>query len=513
MHNLWNAKLDVALVQNYVLQKLGLCVFVKLDTQNYVLHVTSFTKTQFGMQRQALRCASASIFDMAQKRNPVSLRLQTRLQGYEKHFASCWFTDSFFSQVYANDLVKRLYLGHLLQKGGGWYGEISDSRVPETCISIQFLYRKCSVLCVVLDKRKEEYLLSTSTSTKQSFVKPRREDVTLLSQAERKSSRLKGTRQAQADDKPLAVNGKDACSLLQSNTREKSLLRNRDDLFHLCGGIYTSLFSQRLFAQNAQENVLADKIVYQSIANSFGSLVAKHRHPILFDKWKDLLHKRASYNYDVAPHSPYLSAIESICDLARSGNGIDKGSTRAKHSLARLCQAKLDIGLCESYPEQPFSVGANGVSDYLFDAVAGTNADLEKEIAKHSFASGLPLKLSPYWTSLSLIRGVSACQSVEFCLYSVLFLCKKRFSFLKIKELVFKMLASNSAVRGARLVCSGRQGGRSKSAMRAKKQSALWGETALSLFSSRLAFASTNVDTSFGQIGIKLWICYKSEPT
>ena len=431
---------------------------------------------------------------MAQKRNPVSLRLQTRLQGHEKRFASCWFTDSFFSQVYANDLVKRLYLGRLLQKGGSWYGEVSESRIPETCISIQFLYRKCSILSVVLDSRKEEYLFSTSGSTKQNFVKPQREDVTLLSQIEKTSSRIQG--EEQINDKHLSLNSKGALSSSQPrSTQEKTSSRNPDNLVHLCGEIYTSFFSTTL-----RESVSTDKVVYQSIANSFGSALVTHRCPaavVLLDKWKGLLRKRGSCHYHVIPHSPYLSTIESICDLPRVNKGVHKNST-------------YEIGLDESYQKHSFLGGANNPSHHSFDTMGVTaSVDLEKQVAKHHFASSIPSKLSSNWTSVSLIRGVSACQSVEFCLHSVLFLCKKRFSFLKIKELVFKMLASNPTVRGARLVCSGRQGGRSKSAMRAKKQSALWGETALSLFSSRLAFASTGVDTSFGQIGIKLWICYK----
>lgn len=430
---------------------------------------------------------------MAQKRNPVSLRLQTRLQGHEKRFASCWFTDSFFSQVYANDLIRRLYLGRLLQKGGSWYGEVSESRIPETCISIQFLYRKCSILSVVLDSRKEEYLFSTSSSTKQSFVRPQREDVTLLSQIEKISSRIQD--EEQINDKHLSSNGKGAFSLFQPDTREKAVLRNLDNSVHLFGGIYASLLSPTL-----GESVSTDKLVYQSIANSFGSVVATRTYPAaitFLDKWKDLLRKQASCHYHVVPHSPYLSTIESICDLPRVNKGVHKNSTYG-------------IGLDSFYQNHPFLGGANNPSHHSFDTVGVTaSVDLEKQMAKHGLASSVPSKISSHWTSVSLIRGVSACQSVEFCLYSVLFLCKKRFSFLKIKELVFKMLASNPTVRGARLVCSGRQGGRSKSAMRAKKQSALWGETALSLFSSRLAFASTGVDTSFGQIGIKLWICYK----
>lgn len=389
--------------------------------------------------------------------------------------------------------MKRLYLGRLLQKGGSWYGEVSESRIPETCISIQFLYRKCSILSVVLDSRKEEYFFSTSGSTKQSFVRPQREDVTLLSQIEKTSSRIQGGEQI--NDKHLSLNSKGTLSSSQSNTLEKVSSRDLDQIVHLCKGVYTSLFSQTL-----RENVLTDKIAYQSIANSFGSVIATHKYPAaitLLDKWKDLLRKQGSCHYHVVPDSPYLSTIESICDLSQVNKGVHKNPTYG-------------IGLDESYQEHSFSRGANNFSHNSLDTVGRTaSVDLEKQVVEHSFANSIPLKLSSDWTSVTLIRGVSACQSVEFCLYSVLFLCKKRFSFLKIKELVFKMLASNPTVRGARLVCSGRQGGRSKSAMRAKKQSALWGETALSLFSSRLAFASAGVDTSFGQIGIKLWICYK----
>lgn len=433
---------------------------------------------------------------MAQKRNPVSLRLQTRLQGHEKHFASCWFTDSFFSKVYTNDLVKRLYLGHLLQKGGSWYGEVSESRVPETCISIQFSYRKCSIMSVVLDKRKEEYLFSTSGPTKQSLARPRREGISLLSRIEQTYSNV----ESQTDGKKqLSLNGKNSFSLLQPNPQERALLRNRDNLLYFCRGVYASLLSLHF-----KEDVLTDKIVYQSIANSFGGMIATYKHPAVAlqergrasglaitvtEKWKDLSRKKAFCHYNIVPHSPYLSTIESICNLPQVG--VNKRSTYVRAP---------QIHSHKSYPQQ---ISSEDIKDHF----SNRSSDLVTTAVKRT--TEIPLNLSSHWTSLSLLRGVSACQNVELCLYSVLFLCKKRFSFLKIKELVFKMLASNPTVRGARLVYSGRQGGRSKSAMRAKKQSALWGETALSLFSSRLAFASTGVDTSFGQIGIKLWICYK----
>ena len=458
---------------------------------------------------------------MAQKRNPVSLRLQTRLKGYEKRFASCWFTDSFFSQVYTTDLVRRLYLGHLLQKGGSWYGEVSESRVPETCISIQFLYRRCLILSIVLDRRKEEYVLSSSLKG----VQPRRgEEIGLSSRTEIGASRIGNREETNGEGFAFtynqgssSLNNQSAFSSPTQTTHKEMYLRNRNNLVDSYGGVYTSLFSER-----SKKDVFTDQIVYLSIANSFGSIIATHKpHSSVIlsnnntaaqPQWQELLHKKRSCHYHISPDLPTFSTIESVCDLSKANTGESKRFIREINTHKNHAVPKAGVGK-QSPIQTIFGLAGDTGNHFLkdpFDApflLKNPGVNLDKGIVHQNFVS--PFTLSSHWTSLSLMRGVSACQSVEFCLYSVLFLCQKRFSFLKIKDILFKMLASNDTVRGVRLVYSGRQGGRSKSAMRAKKQSALWGETALSLFSSRLAFASTGVDTSFGQIGIKLWICYK----
>lgn len=478
---------------------------------------------------------------MAQKRNPVSLRLQTRLQGNEKRFASCWFTDFFFSQACTTDLVKRLYLGYLLQKGGSWYSEKSESRVPETCLSIQFLYRRCSILSVILDRRKEEYVFSSPLKN----IKDRREAISTSFRQE--VIRLSGTHSGVGVgntflniNNPFLSTGNIAIGKTLDPTQGGNL--SKDDLNITTFPTYAEFTKQDQSSTSVEELKLSTSVEdftnhtpYLVIATSFGVSRLKNVHrlvlsrscrntkidkdnnddnigvskaknlvctpasspnQIVFSKqgWRDWF-SAASCRYHTVSDSAYLSAIEYLCEISerekpRQDQHAMRSTINDKHLIRILERRKIGQ---ERLPD--LTQGYCRQSLWLGQEKKGAQA---------------PSRLACHWSSWNLIRGVSSFQSIEFCLHSVIFLYKKRLSFLQIKETLFKMLAASGVVRGARLVCSGRQGGRSKSAMRAKKQSALWGQTALSLFSSQLAFASTGVDTSFGQIGIKLWICYKS---
>lgn len=429
---------------------------------------------------------------MAQKRNPISLRLQTRLRGHEKRFASCWFTDSFFSQVYADDLVKRMYLGHLLQKGGSWYAEVSESRVPETCISIQFLYRKCSILSVILDRRKEEYLFENSFKGVKFRSNP-----TKLGESLSTLSRQEGMT-------PQIAVGKEI-SDTYPHLKDK-------------GG--------HLWVQAKRKYTRKDMAAEQMLINATQLYAGLCSPKDWLTDW------RSDQKHKIIPDSLYLLAISSICNNSASKRethfpfsvtDLVKESDSQSHALALSQPSETGLDLHVSAREKReyrsackkyvFANTCKEIRDSFINLGDGQREDLirTKQSWVTSWVRALITPVIPacHWTSCTFVRGLSAYQSVEFCLYSVAFLYKKRFSFLQIKDTLFRMLASNGSVRGARLVCSGRQGGRSKSAMRARKQSALWGQTPLSLFSSRLAFASTSVDTAFGQVGIKIWICYK----
>ena len=455
-------------------------------------------------------------FDMAQKRNPVSLRLQTRLQGHEKRFASCWFTDSFFSQVYGDDLVKRLYLGHLLQKGGSWYGEVSESRIPETCISIQFLYRRCSIFSVVLDRRKEEYVLENLPKG----VKSRAESLLTHSRKKDTTPRIAGEIEISdivAKSTDLATDSGASGQIVPIHSK---VVIERDNASRLSGNTYHAASTERAIS--------TDRILYLSIANRLEIFAGKYKRRATFisERWDNDLagstnivanaKDKAKKNYpstDKDERDRYSCLYSQIASQRDWRDWLkDWKSSQKDNTIQDSVHLSTIESTCNSCQEMRETQSSLSLLDTQKDnhfvadnRLRSTNADgVEGK-------EGLITVLTPtcHWSSYSFIRGVSATQNIEFCLYSVASLYKKRLSFLQIKETLFKMLAADRSVRGARLVCSGRQGGRSKSAMRAKKQSALWGQTALSLFCSRLAFASTSVETSFGQIGIKIWICYR----
>jgi hypothetical protein len=117
------------------------------------------------------------------------------------------------------------------------------------------------------------------------------------------------------------------------------------------------------------------------------------------------------------------------------------------------------------------------------------------------------------FATLYPVRAISPLQSAGFLIESVAYLLQRKSSFRQIKDDIFReleRLRRSQLIKGMRLSCAGRLGGRSKKAQKAKTQSAQWGETSLTVFSSRLAFASKGVSTAYGKVGVKIWLCYSN---
>ena len=110
-------------------------------------------------------------------------------------------------------------------------------------------------------------------------------------------------------------------------------------------------------------------------------------------------------------------------------------------------------------------------------------------------------------------------QLVSFCIRNewqhagyladeLVYYLEKRIPFRRIKTRFLKQLAHVETIQGLRIVCSGRMGGKSKKAQRAKVESMNYGETSRHVFSSQIDFAARTAFTSFGSVGVKVWICY-----
>lgn len=91
----------------------------------------------------------------------------------------------------------------------------------------------------------------------------------------------------------------------------------------------------------------------------------------------------------------------------------------------------------------------------------------------------------------------------------IIYLLERRVSFRQLKNKILKQLMYNPNIQGVRITCSGRVGGKSKKAQRAKVDSLKYGETSLHVFSSKIDFAHRTAQTPLGSSGVKVWICYK----
>ena len=99
-------------------------------------------------------------------------------------------------------------------------------------------------------------------------------------------------------------------------------------------------------------------------------------------------------------------------------------------------------------------------------------------------------------------------QSALFLAQEVVYFLEKRVSFRKIKDQILKELRNSKIIKGVRITCSGRVGGKSKKAQKAKTETVKQGQTSLGVFSSKIDFAQKSALTSFGLIGVKVWICF-----
>jgi ribosomal protein S3 len=106
--------------------------------------------------------------------------------------------------------------------------------------------------------------------------------------------------------------------------------------------------------------------------------------------------------------------------------------------------------------------------------------------------------------------------SATFLAKEIAYFLQKRVSFPKIRREIFREISENqgkiwNSIEGIRISCSGRSGGRSKKAQRGKSETFYWGRNSSSLFLSQVGFGKSTALTQLGAVGVKVWICYKSQ--
>ena len=131
---------------------------------------------------------------------------------------------------------------------------------------------------------------------------------------------------------------------------------------------------------------------------------------------------------------------------------------------------------------------------------------LEYSIYKYYNEYNVPF--APVKSKLYLVKSPSIYHNPLFLASQVVSLLEERAVFRQIKHRIVREIRKNPIIKGVRIICSGRVASRSKKAQKARRESILWGATSLNVFSEHVNFAHSFAQTTFGKIGVKVWISY-----
>lgn len=382
---------------------------------------------------------------MSQKTNPLSLRLEKTNQ----NFTSPWFTDFFFTENLKHELEVRKAIDSFLEETGH----------HNAFFSAKSSYRKFNVFLAIQDTRvmrKEKQILfrlKSSLSKRNRIAKKNKnvESSFIFSQAN-----LSAHKKAPSTLNPFyQKKGVQSAGRLEESV---NLSRFKKDVQKISSFKRDTEYDNQSLRRIMIDNLLKQKLSYNEISyfNTSTSVDSTSSNNFAYSSFFGEPPRSGgpksmdiSYLYRRIKDRPYLSYSEELLSK-RFGS---KGPIMDRASINRC----------------------------FLDSVA---------------------------VNVNPIRFIGLSQNVIPLIDLVRLLLEKRVPFRQIKEKVFNDLSRNKMIKGIRITCSGRFGGKSKKAQKAKMQSESWGQTSLSTFSSKLLFASKSANTSYGKIGIKIWIAF-----
>lgn len=242
-----------------------------------------------------------------------------------------------------------------------------------------------------------------------------------------------------------------------------------------------------------RENTILSDIFECNSVSRTGSILENTNHNCTQD-FKYSIRKKVINNFLKIKQSYNLQCVNSLeSRVSFISNNLFKNKIKDRDFLffsQQIISKKVRIPILSGFNENNFIDIKPSFSNSL------------KALRKNqvNFSTGI--------SSIQPIRFINYTQNVVSLLDLIAFLLEKRVSFTRVKSKILKDISRNSNIKGVRISCSGRLGGRSKKAQKAKTQSYQWGETCLNTFSSKVTFANKSITTSYGKIGIKLWISF-----
>jgi hypothetical protein len=410
---------------------------------------------------------------MGQKTHPLGLRIQSSTRSFD----NSWYSEHFFTKLISVDVLSSLYLNTFFKIFQLPFARFSIQHYPKTsklytffCYPRQSREYKSKIFQIPsglsnlsLKKnrqnhlRKQQLLLKNSIKDDviwQHVTNQHVNNPSFGSLQEREKSLLSKFHQIF-----LIKKNQSTVSVLERSKNGVLLVRSMNDSLHQKPfGATSSLFSEEKKKQKETLNYHSIKI-----ATNIESLK------------KVFLKKSENFDFPLKDIKHLASNLSMMSFLLLT----KKKQNILENSIIPNFRSRLENG--------------NEIMHLKYKYHA------QSYISQH-FKTNLkffPFKVSHEW------------QDAGFFADEIVYLLERRIPFRRLKNRIFKQLALNTNIKGLRLTCSGRVGGKSKKAQRAKMDFIKYGQTSLHVFSSKIDFATRTAHTPLGSTGIKVWICYK----
>jgi len=131
---------------------------------------------------------------------------------------------------------------------------------------------------------------------------------------------------------------------------------------------------------------------------------------------------------------------------------------------------------------------------------------LQQHYAHTPLKSNMEAHVSRYSQSCTRIFGVQTQSIFQSADFLAQFIARSLEQKKTVRAIWTRLLQEDKrSLHGLRIVCAGRIGG----VEMAKAESRKWGQTPLHSFSQKVDYAGYAAHTTFGKIGVKVWVCYK----
>nr|YP_010248083.1 30S ribosomal protein S3 [Micractinium variabile]AGZ19411.1 30S ribosomal protein S3 [Chlorella sp. ArM0029B]QTK15934.1 30S ribosomal protein S3 [Micractinium variabile] len=477
---------------------------------------------------------------MGQKINPVSLRLHYT----NRNFDNCWYSNSFYKNLINKDIYLQQYLNNFLKL----------LKLPTGRYSIQHLQKKTQVynfICYSKSTRKWRSKLF-GLAQKKNFLKKTR--YFFKNKIELKKKRKKQTKfyyfyktlnqlaVHKIQKKITSFQNFQLWSRLQRNLYHKKsfLLPNNlstQNFFNLSAYLASKSFfdtplnnlinqtnfcQQSFSIQKQNQSISKQKTIKRSNSSSELSLFNRsfktsfaqltNQNELAPDLSKLLiLNKQKQYRSFLEKKEPRSLSNIKVFSFEKKEEQHSFMEIKDNSSLLFL-QNLFVYKKLKSYLNKKKKITVS--SKFFFDLDRTGRSENKKVIFNaldFKYKNYLESSLSSlYNLELNLIpfKVKNDWQHANYLADEIVYFLEKRIPFRRLKNKILKQLAKISSIRGVRVTCSGRVGGKSKKAQRAKTECFKYGQTSLHVFSSKIDFSNKTAFTSFGSVGVKVWICY-----